>query len=155
MAESDDLAAGIADAMAETMDEAAEPVGLTGEAAEAQNEAEDDAILDMIALEMAADDSTDFNDAAVMESAEAAVAELAPADPVSVAPEPEPEPMAAAAEPPAAEPSLQPSLQANEEPSLGSSLISRGILNRPQAAGTDPLAPIRRMSQAEKIAFFS
>ena len=151
MAESDDLAAGIADAMAETMDEAAEPVGLTGEAAEA----EDDAILDMIALEMAADDPTDFNDAAEMESAKAAVAELAPADPVSVAPEPEPEPMAAAAEPPAAEPSLQPSLQADEEPSLGSSLISRGILNRPQVAGTDPLAPIRRMSQAEKIAFFS
>jgi hypothetical protein len=88
--------------------------------------------------------------------AEATVAELAPADPVSVAPEPEPEPepMAAAAEPPAVEPSRQPALQAAEEPSLGSSLISRGILNRPDATA-DPLAPIRRMSQAEKIAFFS
>ncbi len=151
MAESDDVAAEITDAMAETVDEAAGPVGLTGEADEAQNEANDEAILDMIALEMAADDPTDFDDVAEMESAEAAVAELAPADPVSVAPEP----MAAVAEPPAAEPSPQPSLQAGEEPSLGSSLISRGILNRPQAAGTDPLAPIRRMSQAEKIAFFS
>jgi hypothetical protein len=108
----------------------------------------------MIALEMAADDPTDFDDVADMESAEAAVAEVAPADPVSVAPEPEPEPMAAAAEPPAVEPPLQTSLQAPEEPSLGSSLISRGILTRPQA-GADPLAPIRRMSQAEKIAFFS
>ena len=63
--------------------------------------------------------------------------------------------MTAAAEPPAVEPSLQPSLEAAEEPSLGSSLIARGILSRPQAAGADPLAPIRRMSQAEKIAFFS
>ncbi|MDO9059101.1 MAG: hypothetical protein Q7U92_08795, partial [Bradyrhizobium sp.] len=153
MVESADVTVDTVDAMAETMDEAAEPVGLTGEAAEA----EDDAILDMIALEMAADDPTDFNDVAEMESAEAAVAELAPADPVSVAPErePEPEPMAAVAEPPAVEPSLQPALQADEEPSLGSSLISRGILNRPAAAGSDPLAPIRRMSQAEKIAFFS
>ena len=161
MAESDEVAAGIADAMAETMDEAAEPVGLTGEAADAQNEAHDDAILDMIALEMAADDASDFDDAAGPESAEIA-AELAPADPVSVAPEPEPETMAAMAEPQAVEPSLQPSLQASEqpiqaaeEPSLGASLISRGILSRPAVAGSDPLAPIRRMSQAEKIAFFS
>ena len=60
-----------------------------------------------------------------------------------------------AVEPPAVAPSLQPSLQADAEPSLGSSLIARGILDRPQAAGSDPLAPIRRMSQAEKIAFFS
>jgi hypothetical protein len=162
MAETADLATEIADAMAETVDGATEPEGLTGEAADA----EDDAILDMIALEMAADDPSDFDDAAEPESAEIAVAELAPAEPVSVAPEPEPEPktelMAAMVEPPAVEPSLQPSLQASEqplqaaeEPSLGSSLISRGILGRPQVAGSDPLAPIRRMSQAEKIAFFS
>jgi hypothetical protein len=151
-AETADVTAKTVDAMAEIADAAAEPEGLTGEAAEA----EDDAILDMIALEMAADDPTDFDDVADMELAEAAIAEVAPADPVSVAPEPEPEPepMAAAAEPPAVEPSLQPALQAAEEPSLGSSLIARGILNRPQA-GADPLAPIRRMSQAEKIAFFS
>ncbi|MDB5577979.1 MAG: hypothetical protein JWR80_3155 [Bradyrhizobium sp.] len=155
MMETADIAVETVDAMAETADSAAEPESLTAEAAEAQ----DDAILDMIALEMAADDPTDFDDVAEMESVEAAVAELAPADPVNVAPEPEPEPepelTAAAAEPPAVEPSLQPALQAAEEPSLGSSLISRGILNRPQTAGADPLAPIRRMSQAEKIALFS
>lgn len=158
-----------ADTMAETADITAEPQGPTGEAADAQNDAHDDAILDMIALEMAADDPCDFDDAAEPDLAEIAVAELAPAEPVSFAPEPEPEPkiepetelMAAAAEPPTVEPSLQPSLQAEdpvqaaEEPSLGASLISRGILNRPQAEGADPLAPIRRMSQAEKIAFFS
>ncbi|MFH1343526.1 MAG: hypothetical protein ABIL01_20330 [Pseudomonadota bacterium] len=166
--ETGDVMAETADAMAETADVTAEPE--TGEAADAQNDAHDDAILDMIALEMAADDPSDFDNAAEPEPAEIAVAELAPAEPVSVAPEPEPEPkiepetelMAVAAEPSVVEPSLQPALQAAEapvqaaeEPSLGASLISRGILNRPQVAGADPRAPIRRMSQAEKIAFFS
>ncbi|MDP1585424.1 MAG: hypothetical protein Q8M18_18550 [Bradyrhizobium sp.] len=164
MAETADMAAEIADAVAETADLATEPEGPTGEAADAQNDAHDDAILDMIALEMAADDPSDFDDAAEPEPAEIAVGELAPAEPVSVAlePEPEPEPMAAVVEAPAVEPSRQPSLQAAEEPvqaaeepSLGASLISRGILSRPQPASADPLAPIRRMSQAEKIAFFS
>jgi hypothetical protein len=41
------------------------------------------------------------------------------------------------------------------EPSLGSSLIANGIVQRPKTSMSDPLAPIRRMSQAEKIAFFS
>ena len=53
-------------------------------------EADDEAILDLIALEMAADDPSDYDDAANMASAEPAVAEFAPADPVIVAPEPEP-----------------------------------------------------------------
>ncbi|MES2196545.1 MAG: hypothetical protein V4517_19160 [Pseudomonadota bacterium] len=156
MVASADLTPETLDAMAETAAGAAEPASLGGEA-EAQNDAHDDAILDMIALEMAADDPTDFDEIAEMEMADIDVAELAPADPVSVAPapEPEPEPISAAAEAPAVEPSLQPSAQAAEEPSLGASLISRGILTRPQPAGADPLAPIRRMSQAEKIAFFS
>lgn len=38
--------------------------------------------------------------------------------------------------------------------SLGDSLIAHGIVSS-KAATSDPLAPIRRMSQAEKIAFFS
>jgi hypothetical protein len=41
------------------------------------------------------------------------------------------------------------------ESSLGSSLIANGIVTRPAAPVPDPLAPIRRMSQAEKIALFS
>jgi hypothetical protein len=41
------------------------------------------------------------------------------------------------------------------EMSLGSSLIASGMLRKPITAANDPLAPIRRMSQAEKIAFFS
>jgi hypothetical protein len=40
------------------------------------------------------------------------------------------------------------------EPSLGSTLLANGIVGRPSPV-SDPLAPIRRMSQAEKIAFFS
>lgn len=38
---------------------------------------------------------------------------------------------------------------------LGESLIANGIIARPAAPRSDPLAPIRRMSQAEKVAFFS
>ena len=41
------------------------------------------------------------------------------------------------------------------EPSLGSTLLSNGLLQRQQPSGNDPLTPIRRMSQPEKIAFFS
>ncbi len=39
--------------------------------------------------------------------------------------------------------------------SLGSSLLANGIVQRPRPPGPDPLAPIRRMSQNERIAFFS
>jgi hypothetical protein len=53
--------------------------------------------------------------------------------------------------PPPPEPSRENSLEA----SLGSLLIASGIVRRPAASLSDPLAPIRRMSQAEKIAFFS
>lgn len=38
---------------------------------------------------------------------------------------------------------------------LGESLIASGIVARPASPRSDPLAPIRRMSQAEKVAFFS
>ena len=39
--------------------------------------------------------------------------------------------------------------------SLGSTIIASGMLRKPADPANDPLAPIRRMSQAEKIAFFS
>jgi hypothetical protein len=45
--------------------------------------------------------------------------------------------------------------EAEAEPSLGSSLIANGIVQRPRTSKPDPLAPIRRMSQSERIAFFS
>ena len=41
------------------------------------------------------------------------------------------------------------------EHSLGATILASGILQKPRAPANDPLAPIRRMTQAEKIAFFS
>ena len=77
---------------------------------------------------------------------------------------PQPEPAPTAVLPPAPQPAAlaEPSAQRSPPPapqpaspiSLGSSLIASGIVRRPMSE-TDPLAPIRRMSQAEKIAFFS
>ncbi|WP_284420923.1 MULTISPECIES: hypothetical protein [unclassified Bradyrhizobium] len=48
-----------------------------------------------------------------------------------------------------------PMLKPAYEPSLGSTLLTNGLLQRSQAPANDPLSPIRRMSQPEKIAFFS
>jgi len=111
-------------------------------------DAHDDAILDMIALEMAAPDPSDTGDNFNTGAAEVHMPGPPPADPEIVAERPEP---VVAPQPPAIQPSLQPSL----EVSLGSTLIANGIVRRPHAVQSDPLAPIRRMSQAEKIAFFS
>lgn len=126
------------------------------DAADATAEAAyDDAMLDLIALEMAAPDPAEAEDAhteadAHVEADEVLVAEAPPAAaPVVVAGKPEP--MAAPPHPAA----VQPSHEASLEPSLGSTLIANGIVRRPHVSGSDPLAPIRRMSQAEKIAFFS
>ncbi|MBR0826079.1 hypothetical protein JQ596_11060 [Bradyrhizobium manausense] len=41
------------------------------------------------------------------------------------------------------------------EPSLGATILASGMLKTPRTAANDPLAPIRRMTQVEKIAFFS
>jgi hypothetical protein len=116
----------------------------TSEAAEAY----DDAMLDLIALEMAAPDPAEADDG-YSEADKVPVLEAPPADPVGVAAKPAP--MAA---PPQPAP-IQTSHPVSREPSLGSALIANGIVRRPDVSGPDPLAPIRRMSQAEKIAFFS
>jgi hypothetical protein len=120
----------------ETADVAIEAAGATT----AADEAHDDAVLDMIALEMG-DDEPYPDEPSEAETTEPEVAELAPAGPIIVAEQPEP----VAALPPPPTP----------EPSLGSSLIANGIVRRPHTSSSDPLAPIRRMSQAEKIALFS
>jgi hypothetical protein len=94
--------------------------------------AHDDAVLDMIALEMAAPDF-DEPDVAEAVAKTNSIEPIAQQEEVAVAPQPEPIP----------------------QPSLGASLIADGIVRAPGPAAVDPLAPIRRMSQAEKIAFFS
>jgi hypothetical protein len=138
---------------------------------------EDEAILEMIALEMAAPDVSDADDYSaddyssgaidevhVAESGDIeeiqAAAEPPPAEPEIIAPRPEP--IAAPALPPIIRTTLEASLQPSQrpsqpspQPSLGSALIANGIVRRPTASAADPLAPIRRMTQAEKIAFFS
>ncbi len=126
---------------------------LTDEAADAH----DDAVLDMVALEMAALDPYDSDEPSDTEADEIHAAEASPLDLELVAQNAEP--MAA----PAMAPEIHASLQASFEPpvepsvelSLGSALIANGIVGRPKAAQSDPLAPIRRMSQTEKIALFS
>jgi len=72
---------------------------------------------------------------------------VAPTPVQQVVQAPPPPPAALAAVPPAPAPAV--------EMSLGSSLIASGMLRKEVTAANDPLAPIRRMSQAEKIAFFS
>jgi hypothetical protein len=99
--------------------------------------AHDDAVLDLIALEMAAPDFDQPDVAAthVMEPNSVEPDIVAQAAEPAVAPQPEPAPI--------------------PQPSLGASLIANGIVRGPDPSVMDPLAPIRRMSQAEKIAFFS
>ena len=128
----------------------AEADGLSGEAAEAH----DDAVLDLIAAEMSAPDVSDAHtvpdDPEMLEAAEPAM--VAPTEEVAVAPAMAPviEPPVPAALQPAPEPSPPPE---PEEPSIGSALVAGGLLRR--QAVNDPLAALRRLSQAEKVALFS
>jgi hypothetical protein len=133
-------------------------------------DAHDEAVLDMIAMEMGAADEFDLDDTAMLIVEEP----QAPAEPVTIGKAPEmaavaQEPVTVAPEPitrtpiPPLELSPRPAVAARPEPpretrmevSLGSTIIASGIVKKPVAAANDPLAPIRRMSQAEKIAFFS
>lgn len=105
----------------------------------------DDGLLDAIALEMGAPD---------IDEPEADT--IAPFEPAIAEPEPVVAPMVVA-ETPDTSIFLEPDAAPDEpsEPSLGASLLASGIVERPRLPGVDALAPIRRMTQAEKIAFFS
>jgi hypothetical protein len=127
------------EAMAEVSEAIVEP-------ADAFNE-RDEAVLDMIAAEMAAPDSDEAYVPPGMELGEDEADGLLEAEPVASAEQARP---AATPVQPASD-AVAPPL----EPSLGSSLIANGIVQRPRATKADPLAPIRRMSQSERIAFFS
>jgi hypothetical protein len=75
-----------------------------------------------------------------------------------VAPEPTPRHQTVLAQVelmPVTEPGPVAELPGPADQSLGASLIASGIVPKPAAPKVDPLAPIRRMTQAEKIAFFS
>jgi hypothetical protein len=130
-------------------------------------DAHDEAMLDMVAMEMAAPDSDaaydptieehqdhemQVADAQALASVDGTISESVAAYEIEVtfpdSSETADEPVAAT-EPETLKP--EPVLPA----SLGSSLLANGIVTRPRASRPDPLAPIRRMSQTEKIAFFS
>jgi hypothetical protein len=128
-------------APAEVADVAAEVAEITAEAADA----DDEALLELVALEMAAPDPFDSDEPSDADPDDIDAVTPPPADPIIVAREAEP----------AAAPAQPLAIQSPFEPSLGSSLIANGILRRPNGAASDPLAPLRRLSQVEKIALFS
>jgi hypothetical protein len=136
-----------ADAATKAADVAVEALNVTSEVASptaASADADDEAVLDLVALEMAAPQPGDSDDCSDAGAGEIQVAALAPANSIAAKPniaKPKPEPA--------------PALAAAVKPSLGSTLIANGIVRRPIASPADPLAPIRRMSQAERIALFS
>ena len=122
----------------------------------------DEAVLDMIAMEMGAPDPISDDEIAEAMAEQAHPAEPAPVVPVIVAkpvavpaPPPPPPPVQKVVQAPPPPPAAAPAPAPAVEMSLGSSLIASGMLRKPVTAANDPLAPIRRMSQAEKIAFFS
>ncbi len=124
---------------------------------DAAADAQDEAVLDLVAMEMAAADDTDDFDVAEPEVEQPPVAAAASIGPEMAPPPAIVEPPPATASPPQAiaRPLAEPPRETPAELSLGSTIIASGILRKPNVPANDPLAPIRRMSQTEKIAFFS
>jgi hypothetical protein len=115
-------------------------------------DAYDEAVLELVTAEMAAPDPCAADDDFLANPEK-------PAQPACVT-KPLYEQAAASAQeqPSDTQPALQSSPPVTPEPleaSLGATILANGILQRPTPRASDPLAPIRRMSQAEKIAFFS
>jgi hypothetical protein len=135
-------------------------------------DAHDEALLDMVAMEMGAPDPISDEEIAAAAAEQAGLQSqmrtnlaqpapvelaLAPA-PVAVPVPPTPQAVQPPPPPRAIEPAPAPAPElaaAPTEVSLGSTIIASGMLRKPVNPANDPLAPIRRMSQAEKIAFFS
>ncbi len=145
-----------------------EPVAMAETVETAPDEAEpyDEAMLERVAAEMAASDPDDVGDALLAPEPQDNVAEpqmhieppveLAEAQPMEAAPMATlPERMAAPEPAPAAEPVQAPPVAPEPAPSLGATILATGLVTRSKIPANDPLAPIRRMTQAEKIAFFS
>jgi len=154
----------------ETVELAAEAADVQPQAqADAQTDAHDEAVLELVAAEMAAPDPADIDgyydhplgdDIIVTLRSVEAVSPVrmlevvaAPVRPPIVQPFAQSSPPVSFQPSPAVarEPSPGPAI----EPSLGSTIIANGLLQPAKVPANDPLAPIRRMSQAEKIALFS
>ncbi|UGV27519.1 hypothetical protein E0H22_18600 [Rhodopseudomonas boonkerdii] len=125
-------------------------------------EAEDLAVLDAVAMEMGAIDLDDSDELFAPMSGTTPIETVdgTPGEPVYQASEQPPvtgeqtlaEITAAALVP---EPAPATPIAQTPAPSLGAALIANGVIARPANPASDPLAPFRRMTQAEKIAFFS
>jgi hypothetical protein len=121
----------------------------------------DEAMLDLVAMEMTAPDEIDDIELAEPELEQAPVAAAASVEPEMAPPRTEAAtvveqpPAMPSPPPPVAQPLHEPPRDAPAELSLGSTIIASGILRKPNIPANDPLAPIRRMSQTEKIALFS
>jgi hypothetical protein len=136
---------------------------------DSSDEAHDEALLDMIALEMgAADfDEPEADEPKITEINASGTAGAGPeiAEQETIAPTAKnmtataPTAKAQTIDAPADEASIVPELEGQSDtatqPSLGASLIASGIVRPQRNTGSDPLAPIRRMTPAERIAFFS
>ena len=139
----------------------AETAVVTEPSDDADADALDEAMLDLVAMEMTAPDEIDDIELAEPEFEQAPVAAAASVEPEMAPPRTEAatiteQPPAIPSPPqPVAQPLHEPPRDAPAELSLGSSIIASGILRKPNIPANDPLAPIRRLSQTEKIAFFS
>jgi hypothetical protein len=166
-AQTEAVVAAVAEALVETapapvVETAAPIVAIVGAidiADEAAADAIDEAVLDLIAAEMSASDPMD-DEFLVTETA---IPEPEPAAPAPVVAKTiAPEPIAVRVAPPVQPPpraAVAPAPEATQigeaKASIGSAVIASGMLRKPNLPNNDALAPIRRMSQAEKIAFFS
>jgi hypothetical protein len=177
-----DMTAQAVDVAVEAADVAVEAIDVTTESSATTAKAEaafDEAILDIVALEMAAPDPADLDELSEIEMAETPTTAPEPADSEVTAARPQPaaepqpavpsvrkpslqpkpeaalKPSRKSSRKPPREPAAEPSPEPSPEPSLGSTILATGIVRKPNTSASDPLAPIRRMSQAEKIAFFS
>jgi hypothetical protein len=139
------------------------------EAIDEAAEAHDEAVLDLIAAEMSAPDPVGVDE--ILETAAAMASVMAPA-PVAPAPDAVAQTSVAAEIAAQQTATIEPEIRTTPQPvvasppepvppepareiSLGSTIIASGMLRKPNVPANDPLAPIRRMSQAERIAFFS
>ena len=128
--------------------------------------AHDIAVLDLVAQEMAAPDDDDLSDLEFTDpepvdddapAAQAGPNEAAPViDPAALA-----EPARAIAQAqgqvqgqPQATSQGQQQMQAAAPASIGAAVMAQGVVRKP-VLSSDPLAALRRMTQAEKLAFFS
>ena len=118
--------------------------------------AHDIAVLDLVAQEMAAPDDDDlsdleFADPEPAEHAEpVAQADGVPAEAVAVSAPVQ----AIAAEPARTSAQAPQQMQAAAPASVGAAVLAQGVVRKP-VLSSDPFAALRRMTQAEKLAFFS